>query len=369
MKHPLRVAGALLALVALAVVGPIALVIILLASGAQAASCAPPRPVDTAVAQLDVEQTQNAGILIGAAKALFPDEATGQRAAIVAIATALQESGLRNIEYGDRDSVGLFQQRPSTGWGTLEQIMDPPYAAGRFYKALAEVPGWQQLPVTVAAQRVQKSGFPDAYAKWESTASGAVDALWSQQGPISIPAEIGWAGMAGSEAENAPGTGGCIASGELVLPLPAGYSLTDGYGWRTLGMGTNPFHRGVDLAAACGTPVYAMMSGRVLSTGALTILIETPGVGQIGYLHTAPADHLVAVCDEVTAGQQIASVGNQPPSTGCHLDIRVNPIGATDPRVLALVPDPGAGGWVDPEAFGRSYGVELCGPGVCTRTR
>lgn len=369
MKHPLRVAGALLALVGLAVVGPIALVIILLASGAQAASCTPPRPVDAVVAQLDVEQTQNAGILIGAAKALFPDEATAQRAAIVAIATALQESGLRNIEYGDRDSLGLFQQRPSMGWGTPEQIMDPLYAAGRFYMALDQVPGWQQLPVTVAAQRVQESGFPEAYAKWEDTASGAVDALWSQQGPISIPPEVGWAGMAGSEAEDAMGNGGCIASGELVLPLPAGYTLTDGYGWRNLGMGTNPFHRGVDLAAACGTPVYAMMSGRVVYAGPLTMLIETPGVGQIGYLHTAPTDHLVRAGEEVAAGQQISAVGNQPPSTGCHLDVRVNPAGATDPRVLALVPDAGAGGWVNPEEFTLAFGVELCGADACTRAR
>lgn len=367
MKFMLRAAGALLVVLVVAILGPIAVVVMLLASGAQAASCAPPQAVDTPVAQLDAEQTQNAGILIGAAKALFPDETAAHRAVLVAIATALQESGLRNIDHGDRDSLGLFQQRPSMDWGTPEQIMDPAYSAGRFYKALAQVPGWQLLPVTIAAQKVQISRFPDAYAKWESIATVAVDALWAQTAPVSIPAEVGWTGMAGSSAETAQTTGGCIASGELVLPLPNGYTLTDSYGWRNLGMGTNPFHRGVDLAADCGTPVYAMMSGRVLSTDSLTILIETPGVGQIGYLHTAPADHRVRPGDEVAAGQQISAVGTQPPSTGCHLDVRVNPKGATDPRVLALVPDPGAGGWVDPEEFTRAFGVELCGREICTR--
>ncbi|WP_238476472.1 M23 family metallopeptidase [Agromyces mariniharenae] len=362
-----RAAGVLLVVLAVAIIGPIAVVVTLLASGAEAASCAPPQVVDSPVAELDAEQTQNAGILIGAAKALFPDEATARRAALVAIATALQESGLRNIDHGDRDSLGLFQQRPSMGWGTPEQIMDPAYAAGRFYQALAQVAGWQQLPVTIAAQKVQISGFPDAYAKWESTAAATIDTLWAHVGPVSIPAEVGWTGMTGSAADAAQNTGGCIASGELVLPLAAGYTLTDGYGWRNLGMGTNPFHRGVDLAADCGTPVYAMMSGRVVSADSLTILIETPGAGQIGYLHTAPADHLVRPGDRVAAGQQISAVGTQPPSTGCHLDVRVNPEGATDPRVLALVPDPGAGGWVDPEEFTRAFGVGLCGPEVCTR--
>ncbi len=67
----------------------------------------------------------------------------------IALATAMQESQLRNIGHGDRDSVGLFQQRPSQGWGTFEQIQDPVYSAGRFYDHLAEVPGYSRLPLTV----------------------------------------------------------------------------------------------------------------------------------------------------------------------------------------------------------------------------
>ncbi|MGW4567998.1 heavy metal transporter [Streptomyces sp. NPDC004561] len=93
-----------------------------------------------------------------------------ERAVTIALATALQESGLRNIEHGDRDSLGLFQQRPSQGWGTERQIMDPTYAAGIFYAHLAKVSDYPDLPLTVAAQRVQRSGYPEAYAKHEPDA-------------------------------------------------------------------------------------------------------------------------------------------------------------------------------------------------------
>nr|WP_247614820.1 heavy metal transporter [Streptomyces sp. RG38] len=100
-----------------------------------------------------------------------------ERAVTIALATALQESALRNIDYGDRDSVGLFQQRPSQGWGTPEEIMDPAYSAGMFYDHLVEVPGYTRLPLTVAAQRVQRSGFPQAYAKHEPDATLLAAAL------------------------------------------------------------------------------------------------------------------------------------------------------------------------------------------------
>ncbi|MFF3461491.1 heavy metal transporter [Streptomyces sp. NPDC002619] len=100
-----------------------------------------------------------------------------QRAVTIALATALQESGLRNIEHGDRDSLGLFQQRPSQGWGTEKQIMDPTYAAGIFYEHLTKVPDYKDLPLTVAAQRVQRSGYPEAYAKHEPDAELLAAAL------------------------------------------------------------------------------------------------------------------------------------------------------------------------------------------------
>ncbi|MFD5064809.1 C40 family peptidase [Streptomyces sp. NPDC058394] len=99
------------------------------------------------------------------------------RGQVIALATALQESGLRNLDHGDRDSVGLFQQRPSQGWGTRAQILDPVYAATKFYKALKSLKDWESMPVTVAAQKVQKSGVPDAYAKHEALATALQQAI------------------------------------------------------------------------------------------------------------------------------------------------------------------------------------------------
>jgi hypothetical protein len=93
-----------------------------------------------------------------------------QYAAVIAVATAIQESSLHNIDYGDRDSLGLFQQRPSQGWGTPAEIMDPTYSSTKFYEALVKVPNWQTIPLTQAAQAVQNSGYPDAYAKWATDA-------------------------------------------------------------------------------------------------------------------------------------------------------------------------------------------------------
>ncbi|MBB3075951.1 heavy metal transporter [Streptomyces violarus] len=103
-----------------------------------------------------------------------------ERAVTIALATALQESSLRNINHGDRDSLGLFQQRPSQGWGTREEILDPTYSAGEFYDHLVKVPGYTRLPLTVAAQRVQRSGFPQAYAKHEPDAALLAAALTGQ---------------------------------------------------------------------------------------------------------------------------------------------------------------------------------------------
>ncbi|MFF7363439.1 hypothetical protein [Streptomyces sp. NPDC008125] len=100
-----------------------------------------------------------------------------ERAVAIALATAIQESQLRNIDYGDRDSLGLFQQRPSQGWGTAEQIQDPVYASGKFYEHLAKISGYQDLPLTEAAQRVQRSGFPEAYARHEPDALLLASAL------------------------------------------------------------------------------------------------------------------------------------------------------------------------------------------------
>ncbi|WP_431975758.1 hypothetical protein [Micromonospora haikouensis] len=128
---------------------------------------------------LDAEQTANAKAIIAATKKAGLDE----RAAVISIGTALQESKLQNLGHlGDRndhDSLGLFQQRPSSGWGSPEQITDPQYATTAFLKGLRQVDGWQDMPLTDAAQTVQVSAYPDAYAQWEQQAADLVTQHWN----------------------------------------------------------------------------------------------------------------------------------------------------------------------------------------------
>lgn len=123
--------------------------------------------------QLDPDQAANAALIT----AIAVQRGMPARAATIAIATAIQESKLRNIDYGDRDSLGLFQQRPSQGWGTEAQVMDPVYATNAFYDALAKVEGYESMEITVAAQEVQRSGFPEAYADHEPVGRAFASAL------------------------------------------------------------------------------------------------------------------------------------------------------------------------------------------------
>lgn len=139
------------------------------------------------------EQASNAATI----SAVGTTRGLPERAVTIALATALQESALRNIEHGDRDSLGLFQQRPSMGWGTPAQIMDPVYASGKFYEGLEKVPGYSRLPLTVAAQKVQKSGFPQAYAKHEPDAT-LLSAALTGRSPAALSCTA-------SEAKGRPG--------------------------------------------------------------------------------------------------------------------------------------------------------------------
>ncbi|WP_199580136.1 hypothetical protein [Blastococcus sp. TBT05-19] len=122
---------------------------------------------------LTAEQIQNAATIaeVGRSRGL-PD-----RAVVIALATAMQESTLRNLDYGDRDSLGLFQQRPSQGWGTPEQVQDPVYAAGQFYDRLVQIPGWETGELTLVADAVQRSAFPLAYGRWSVFAEELTSAL------------------------------------------------------------------------------------------------------------------------------------------------------------------------------------------------
>lgn len=153
------------------------------------------------------EQMDNAATIVGVGRRLnLPD-----RAVTIALATAIQESGLANLRGGDRDSVGLFQQRPSQGWGDQAQLNDTVYATTAFYDALVAVPGWSSLDVTQAAQRVQRSGFPEAYADHEPEARVIAVALLGQAPAaltcadvdVTTPATDTVAGLARRETGNA----------------------------------------------------------------------------------------------------------------------------------------------------------------------
>ena len=129
--------------------------------------------VDGHTVEIDLEQAENAALIT----AVSVERGMPARAASIALATAFQESKLYNIDYGDRDSVGLFQQRTSQGWGTVRQLMDPVYATNAFYDALQKVDGYREMEITEAAQAVQRSAYPGAYADHEEDGRALASAL------------------------------------------------------------------------------------------------------------------------------------------------------------------------------------------------
>ena len=166
-------------------------------STAPSASTPPAAPAPagppSSVAGLDQAATSNAYAIVKVAK----QRGLPQQAMVVAIATALQESNLYNYANGsvpeslsypheaigwDHDSVGLFQQRASQGWGAVRQLMDPAYSAWVFYDRLVQVPGWEGMSITGAAQAVQRSAFPDAYQKHLDRATQIVAELLPSAG-------------------------------------------------------------------------------------------------------------------------------------------------------------------------------------------
>ncbi|WP_082487845.1 LysM peptidoglycan-binding domain-containing protein [Leifsonia sp. Root112D2] len=144
-----------------------------------------PAPVRaSSVVPFTAEMRHNAAIIVAVGrKDGVPDQGI-----VIALAAAMQESGLRNLDYGDADSLGLFQQRPSTGWGPAAQIMDPATAALAFFggannpnpgrtRGLLDIDGWQKMTLTQAAQAVQISAYPTAYAQWEAPARAWLAAI------------------------------------------------------------------------------------------------------------------------------------------------------------------------------------------------
>jgi LysM repeat protein len=130
-------------------------------------------PASTSGSTMNDEMRANAAVIVQVGREL----GISDYGIVIALATAMQESSMRNLSWGDLDSVGLFQQRPSSGWGTVEELTDPATAAHLFYegrsgytRGLLDISGWESMPLTEAAQRVQISAYPDAYAKWEDSA-------------------------------------------------------------------------------------------------------------------------------------------------------------------------------------------------------
>lgn len=141
--------------------------------GIQGVACAPNGATSTSVGDYGPEQMGNAKIIadVGASRSI-PDQGV-----VVALMAAMTESGLRNLDHGDRDSLGLFQMRPSQGWGTPQQLTDPEYAANKFYDVLLVVPNWQGMTPGAAAQAVERSAFPDRYNTHEQTARQILGAV------------------------------------------------------------------------------------------------------------------------------------------------------------------------------------------------
>ncbi len=171
---------------------------------------------------LSFDQAANATTIAAVGKRMgLPDHAVS-----IALATAFQESRMHNLPYGDADSLGLFQQRPSQGWGSVEEVMVPSHAAQTFYEHLARVPGWETLPVTVAAQTVQRSGAPDAYADWELEARALAQAFTGE-----ITAGLGCVIPSGVPASTTTTLGAAIAAElgspalDATLDAPRGWTV------------------------------------------------------------------------------------------------------------------------------------------------
>ncbi|WP_305787467.1 M23 family metallopeptidase [Symbioplanes lichenis] len=281
------------------------------------------------------DQIKNAAIIInvGAELKMPP------RAWTIAVATAMQESTLRNLgdlgAANDHDSLGLFQQRESQGWGSPDQLLDPEYAATKFYKKLKTIKGWERLPLTRAAQKVQISAYPDAYADDELTATQIVNALAD-----------GAANAAGDSTSMVCASAADIAASGWTNPLPvAGLNVhkwTVGSGFRTA---DRPTHQGVDLIVDRNTPIRSVASGvvsRVKCDETFSGVKDCdhdgyPGKGGCGWMVEVqhPGNIMTRYChmvqrpsvkagQKVAAGETLGLSGTSGNSSGPHLHFEVH---------------------------------------------
>jgi len=279
----------------------------------------------------------------------------GREGALIALMAALTESTLRMLantsaypESGnypndglgsDHDSLGLFQMRSASGWGTVAELMDPDYQARAFFggisgpnagspRGLLDIPGWQLLDPGEAAQAVEVSAYPDRYQNFQPVAESILSALTRPQS----------ASAAGFD-QKVPETS------RVAFPLPDGtYTKTDSFGLRTDPYsGESRFHAGSDLAAPAGTPILAVADGIVSfagqrgTYGGLIVVDHTVGGERVAsyYAHMYDAGILVTEGDSVAAGQHIGDVGSAGKSTGPHLHLEIHPGGADHPAVNA----------------------------------
>ncbi len=258
----------------------------------------------------------------------------------IAVATAIQESNLLNLDYGDRDSLGLFQQRPSMGWGTREQILNPVYAINTFYDRLEKVEGRDlrlMMEVAIEIQRPNRAAYESRW-NWDLVSAQIVNGRTGDPDSI-IP----------------DGNIGCSNVGSIGwhLPLDPGvYSIESGFGMRlhpTLGRWI--MHDGIDLGAPAGTPIYAAHAGKVTRAGEYGSLgnyvtIDHGGNVETGYGHMSAISLFITEGTFVNAGDIIGAVGTTGRSTGNHLHFSVK-VG---------------GQFVDPASFMSSIGLPLTEP-------
>lgn len=279
-------------------------------------ACSPVAGVSTAsgvggdVAGYSGVQLQNASAIIDAGA----DMGLSVRDQTIAVMTAMGESSLQVLDYGDLagpDSRGLFQQRDS--WGPLEVRMDPYGSAQLFYERLIGVEHRDVLQPTIAAHRVQRNADPQHYAPYYAPAVEVVTALTGGEAP----------------ALCGPGLPGEVIGGYAI---PADGEITSSYGPRpiieTPAGPTFPFHYGTDISAACDSPVWATAAGTVTSVaedqfGAWIITVAHTTSLVTRYVHSEGDEIWVRPGDEVDAGEHIADVGTSGLSTGCHLHFEV----------------------------------------------
>jgi TP901 family phage tail tape measure protein len=294
---------------------------------------------------LSEEQLLNANTIASVGSSM----GASTRDIIISLMTAMQESGLRNLNYGDRDSVGLFQQRTSQGWGTIEQIMNPTYAATKFFEGLLNIPNRNAMSLTQAAQAVQRSAFPDAYAQWQSMAEAVVGA---GAGTAMNDGTLPGFGMFLRMAQSAMSGGGAGAAGSGQYIRPTNGPITSEYGWRTDPFtGAQSLHDGIDIGAASGTPIYATDTGRVIQVGDSgsgfgnwTLIDHGNGVIS-GYAHQS--SYAVNNGQNVGRGQTIGYVGSTGRSTGPHLHFQMGPGPGNFQNPRNYIPSLSTGGTVN----------------------